>query len=181
MFKTDSTHIATSTRKPLRRALALFFNIALCFVLLGAYNIVISEASDRDAGTSFPLQYLSADIPLLKEYRGMKLIIKDAEPWGATLRLENKYKITVYLGFPYYLYTFIDDSWVYVDFTEHAYFLLPLIKTARWNEDIDFNFRHGGLKPGKYRIVKEIIIGKWGNRGLEKSYEFYLYADFIIG
>lgn len=110
---------------------------------------------------------------------GISLTIKEGTltKTGATLILKNEKYDEIQYGAEYEIEIKKNNKWYKIDALLN--FILPLYVLNKGSED-EFNINwengYGKLKPGEYRILKNITA-----ENKDKGFEsFYVSADFII-
>jgi len=129
--------------------------------------------------------FLDADIPLEREYRGVRFYVEDATSKGAVIRYENRNDTPVGYGAGWKLFIKTDDGYRLVSFKKNLQFPAAIF-SAPYVGYRDFTEYYGrkGLYPGSYRIVYYLVFSGINTEPFEQhqyqSNNVYLYADFEI-
>ncbi|MCL2213300.1 MAG: hypothetical protein FWB93_05680 [Oscillospiraceae bacterium] len=124
----------------------------------------------------------------INSYQGMYMQVATHSVTTTGLRLtmvNTNSSIIFGHGFGYTIERYVNGIWERVPLiNDHivASLLLSVPPNRTIDEDINWEHIHGELPPGKYRIVRNFMIGLWNwETPEEERLEVDLYATFIIG
>lgn len=152
--------------------------IGLALLLMGCNKTAKTLAASNEPTEISDLKPSNFDV--VNNIEGITMNIKKdmVSPTGLTVILENTTEEQCIYGKPYILEKKVNGNWYQVPvikdnygFEDIAYILAP---KSSAEVTIDWEWLYGSLKPGEYRIIKDISIDS------EEYNPRYLSAEFII-
>lgn len=109
---------------------------------------------------------------------GVTMEVINVDSPVATIEMKNSTDLNIIYEEEFYIQTLIDDEWYSLPMAENTEFFAishTLEKDVPAELTVDWNFWHGEIEPGFYRIVKPVTDSRAGY-----SVNYYLAADFMI-
>ena len=127
-------------------------------------------------------------IAMHDNWQGMHMVVaaNSVTPIGLSLSMINDSELNFGYGFEFRIEQYLDGQWEQVPFIDDVAWVQPLFDLApssTVDENISWEFMHGELKPGQYRVVRNFIEYDWRDTTpmWERDIpEAYLYAAFVV-
>lgn len=151
----------------MKKILSIIVFFAFIFILTGCNNNSKDNKSYENKNNGIVMNVIESTLTKTK----------------ATFILRNDSENVYEYGNPYSLEKYEENEWKELESINQLSFTLPAFQLNPKEKKeiiVDWEYHYGELKPGLYRLVKDVIIQEKDDETHNEYNKFYIYAEFKI-